>query len=69
MEVQKFERKIKHLKNKQILQGSINAITKVLVSKGLVTEEELQDTFMEWVNHNGLQKNGKVKSEQNGKAH
>lgn len=47
MEVSEFEHKISHLEQDEIITTSLSVITKVLVEKGICTEEEIQNKFLE----------------------
>ena len=49
MKVEEFEKQIKHLADSEIARGSTFALNRILIEKGLVTKEELQDMFLEWL--------------------
>ena len=49
MKVEEFEKHIKHLADSEIVRGSVFALNRILIEKGLVTKEELQDMFLEWL--------------------
>ncbi len=56
MSTEEFEKRIKHLDQIQILSGAISSLNRLLIDKGLVEEEELQDFFLDWVREQGLSK-------------
>jgi hypothetical protein len=49
MDIASFESKIKQLDQEQILTGAVRSLNKLLVDKGIVKEEELQDYFLHWL--------------------
>lgn len=49
MDIEKFEKRIKHLDQTQILSGAISSLNKLLVDKGVVTYTEIQDYFSAWM--------------------
>jgi hypothetical protein len=58
MDIASFESKIKQLDQEQILTGAISSLNKLLVDKGIVKQEELQDYFLHWMNQSKPQKKG-----------
>jgi hypothetical protein len=56
MEVVKFESRIKHLDQEQILSGAISSLNKLLVDKGIIKENEIQDYFFNWMKEHKLLK-------------
>lgn len=53
MKTEKFEKKIKHLSQIEILSGAINALNQLLIDRGFVSEGELQDYFKKWMRQHG----------------
>ncbi len=53
MEVESFEKGIRHLTQKQLLTAGQSALNKLLVEKGVVTVEELQNGLTEWMQEHG----------------
>ena len=49
MKVKNFEKHIRHLTQEEIQMGTINALNRVLVAKGIVTKGELQGAFLAWM--------------------
>jgi hypothetical protein len=58
MDIANFESKIKQLDQEQILTGAISSLNKLLVDKGIVKQEELQDYFLDWISRSKPQKKG-----------
>jgi hypothetical protein len=44
--LEEFERKILHLSQDEVITTTLSAITKILIEKGICTEEELQNKFL-----------------------
>ena len=51
MDVKRFEKKLKHLTQEEILTGAISSLNKLLVDKGIVSANELQKYFLEWLKY------------------
>ncbi|MBV8361009.1 MAG: hypothetical protein JO189_24200 [Deltaproteobacteria bacterium] len=49
MDIAEFESKIKQLDQQQVLTGAISSLNKLLVDKGIVKADELQDYFLHWM--------------------
>ncbi len=49
MKVKNFEKRISHLTQQEILAYSVSSLNKLLVDKGIVTRDELQKYFLEWM--------------------
>jgi hypothetical protein len=56
MDIVNFESRIKHLDQEQILSGAISSLNKLLVDKGIVKENEIQDYFLHWMSEQKLTK-------------
>jgi len=56
MTIKKFEQHIKHLNQLEVVTGTVSSLTHLLVDKGLVTVEELQEQFLHWMKVRGLDK-------------
>lgn len=56
MDIEKFEKRIKHLSQTQILSGAISSLNKLLVDKGVVTYTEIQKYFSAWMEEYKLTK-------------
>jgi len=55
MKIEKFEAKIRNLKQEQLLTGAISSLNKLLVDKGIINEDEIQNYFLNWVSEHHLQ--------------
>ena len=62
MRIEKFERRIQHLDQTQILSGAINSLNKLLIDKGIAKPEEIQDYFLQWMQEQNLKKGTLKKS-------
>jgi hypothetical protein len=49
MDIAEFESRIKQLDQQHILTGAISSLNKLLVDKGIVKQEEIQDYFLHWI--------------------
>jgi hypothetical protein len=49
MDIAEFESKIKQLDQQHILTGAISSLNKLLVDKGIVKQEEIQEYFIHWM--------------------
>jgi hypothetical protein len=58
MDIAEFESKIKQLDQEHILTGAISSLNKLLVDKGIVRQEELQNYFLQWMSESKPQKKG-----------
>jgi hypothetical protein len=58
MDIASFESRIKQLDQQQILTGAISSLNKLLVDKGIVKADELQDYFLHWMSELKPQKKG-----------
>jgi len=56
MKIEKFERRIQHLDQTQILSGVVSSLNKLLVDKGLAKPEEIQSYFLQWMREQNLTK-------------
>jgi hypothetical protein len=52
--VKDFEENIKHLSQQQILTAGIDTLNKLLVEKGICTNEELQNGILDWMEKSNL---------------
>ena len=51
MDVKRFEKKLKHLTQEEILTGAISSLNMLLFDKGITSEKELQKYFLEWLKY------------------
>ena len=58
MDITEFESKIKQFDQQYILTGAISSLNKLLVDKGIVKQEELQDYFLHWMSESKPQNRG-----------
>lgn len=56
MKTEKFEKKIKHLTQVEILSVAVSVINKILFDKGLITQEDLQRLFLNEIKMSHLTK-------------
>jgi hypothetical protein len=56
MDAERFESKIRHLNQEEILTGAISSLNRLLVDKGLIKEDEVQNYFLNWLNQHKLEK-------------
>jgi len=49
MDTASFESRVKHLDQQQILTGAVSSLNQLLVDKGIVKPDELQDYFLHWM--------------------
>lgn len=54
--VKQFQKGVDHLTQEQVLTGGVSAIIELLVAKNIVTYDELQNCFTEWMKKHGLEK-------------
>lgn len=54
MKTKKFEKKIRHLSQKDIVTGNLSVLNKVLIDSGYITKSELQKMFIQWMEDNKL---------------
>ncbi len=47
MGIREFENKIRHLTQEEIIQTGVSVTNMILVEKGICTEDELQNKFLE----------------------
>ena len=47
MDVREFEKKIHHLTQEEIIETGVSVTNMILVEKGICTEDELQNKFLE----------------------
>ncbi|MBI2055772.1 MAG: hypothetical protein HYT37_00105 [Candidatus Sungbacteria bacterium] len=47
MRIREFERKIKHLTQMEIINCALSVLGHMIIKKGIATEEELQNKFLE----------------------
>ena len=52
---EQFGQKIKHLDQIQILNGAVNALWQLLISKNILKGEELRQCFLNWVKDHDLE--------------
>lgn len=56
MKAKKFEKKIRHLSQKDIVAGNLHVLNRVLIDSGYITKSELQKMFLDWMKDNKLDK-------------
>ena len=56
MRTRDFEKKIRHLNQLDVLSGTVSNLNNILVEKGVVSRQELQAGFLEWMTRQGLAK-------------
>jgi hypothetical protein len=44
-----FEKSIRHLRQMDVLTGAVSSLNKLLVDKHLVSEDDLQTYFLNWL--------------------
>lgn len=62
MKTKKFENKIEHLTQIQILSGAVSSLNQLLVDKGIISEKELQKYFKRWMRTNNLLRQDVIKT-------
>ena len=58
MTERQFMKSIQHLNQVEILSGAVSTLNRLLVDKGVVTDKELQEKFLDWMRRSGLEDKG-----------
>jgi hypothetical protein len=56
MDIASFESRIKDLDQQEILAGAISSLNKLLVDKGVLRQDEIQEYFLQWMDESKLPK-------------